>query len=151
MKDSPARRLSIGSAYTAKPLEVVGEALRRRLLIVDDEAAVRSVLRRYLARRGWEVMEAANAEQALVLIDDAAMKFDAVIVDLHMPGGLEGAALCQRIAAARPELLSRMIVATGDAPSARTALAREQLACPVLPKPFELAELERALSDVLTS
>jgi two-component system cell cycle sensor histidine kinase/response regulator CckA len=150
MKDSPARRLSIGHASAAKPLEVIAGARRHRLLVVDDEQAVRSVLRRYLDRRGWEVLEAESGEQALALIDDAATRIDAVIVDVHMPG-LAGTALCQRIAAARPALLSRMIVATGDAPAATAALAREQLICPVLPKPFELSELEQALAKLLRS
>jgi hypothetical protein len=42
-----------------------------------------------------------------------------------------------------------MIVATGDHIAASEALAREQLGCPVLAKPFELAELEQALADAL--
>jgi two-component system NtrC family sensor kinase len=148
MKDSPARRLTTTHTTTARPLAVVDGARRRHVLIVDDEQAVRSVLRRYLERRGWTVMDVANAELALTLIDDPGNRVDAVIVDLHMPG-LEGPGLCQRIAAARPALSSRMIVATGDTHTALLALADERLGCPVLAKPFELAELDRALENVL--
>jgi CheY-like chemotaxis protein len=149
MKDSHARRHDITPAAAPKPLEVIDGGRRRRVLVVDDEQAVRSVLRRYLERRGWEVLEAGDAVEALRLIDDAGTRVDAAIVDLHMPG-LEGAGLCLRIAAARPDLSERMIVASGDAPAARLALTQEKLACPVLAKPFELGELERALAEMLT-
>jgi two-component system cell cycle sensor histidine kinase/response regulator CckA len=115
---------------------------------VDDEQAVRSVLRRYLNRRGWGVVEAADAEQALALIAGGTVAIDAVIVDLHMPG-LGGASLCQRIATTQPALSARMILASGDAEAASEALKEQKLICPVLAKPFELTELERALGNML--
>lgn len=120
------------------------------LLIVDDEPAVRLVMRRYLGRHGWHVAEAGNAEQAMSVLGDAQNRIEAVIVDMHLPG-LSGTALCGRIAIAHPALSTRMIVASGDALAATAALEQEQLSCRVLAKPFELGELNRALSAVLES
>ena len=148
MRDSQALRLSVNAVARSSSLEVVAEESPRQVLIVDDEQAVRSVLRRYLSRRGWGVVEAANAEQALALIAEGTVVIDAVIVDLHMPG-LGGAGLCQRIATVRPALSSRMILASGDAEAASEALKEKKMVCPVLAKPFELDELERALGNML--
>lgn len=148
MKDSPAHHVPASSA-AARPIQVVDPARRKHVLLVDDEAAVRSVLRRFLERRGWVVIEAPNAELALELIDNPANSVDAAVVDMHLPG-LAGAALCQRISAARPALATKMVVASGDARTASAALAREQVTCPVLAKPFELVELERVLGDLLS-
>jgi two-component system cell cycle sensor histidine kinase/response regulator CckA len=148
-KDSHARDPNDAARTTSpKPLGPVGGARRGTLLVVDDEDSVRTVLRRYLDRHGWQVLEAANGEQALRLIEDAAVKVDAVIVDLNMPG-MQGAGLCRRIAEARPALASRMIVASGDPRAAVAALALEEIACPVLAKPFELKELDRKLDAAL--
>jgi DNA-binding response OmpR family regulator len=119
----------------------------RHILLVDDEPAVRLVLRRYLGRRGWTVAEAGNAEQAMCALEDAEHPVDAVIVDLNLPG-ISGSALCRRISTMRPALASRLIIASGDAREASAALARERLSCPVLAKPFELQELDRALTNV---
>jgi CheY-like chemotaxis protein len=120
----------------------------RRVLIVDDEISVRYVIRRYLGRRGWMVVEAGDAGEAMVALEDAAHPVDAVIVDLNLPG-LSGSALCRRISTTRPALASRLILASGDAVAARDEAQREGLACRVLAKPFELVELDLALSDIV--
>lgn len=112
----------------------------RHMLVVDDEASVRLVLRRLLGRHGWTVAEAASGEEALSMLDDDARCIDAAIVDLHLPG-LSGTALCQRIVGRRPELAGRLVIASGDAVLATAAL-RQLDGCRALGKPFELAELD---------
>ena len=120
------------------------------MLVVDDEPAVRHVLRRYLDRRGWQVSEATTAAQALVMLVACTTSFDAVIVDLNLPD-LPGSTLCRRIIALCPLLASRLIVASGDACGASEQLALESLSCPVLAKPFELAALDDALAALLVT
>lgn len=119
-------------------------------LVVDDEESVRCVLRRYLERRGWVVLEASNANEALELIADEAEVIDAIVVDLHMPG-LSGSALCRRISALRPALASRIVMASGDALAAVEELARESFHCRVLSKPFDLNEFVRVLDEVVAA
>jgi two-component system cell cycle sensor histidine kinase/response regulator CckA len=122
----------------------------RRVLLVDDEDTVRNVLRRYLELRGWSVLEATTAEEALVLLETEAESVGVVVVDFHLPG-LSGGALCRRIATEYPMLASRMLMASGDALEAVSALAREAFHCPVLTKPFDLLDFVHALDEMATT
>ena len=122
----------------------------RFALVVDDELAVRYVLRRFLERCGWQVLDAENAAGAMLLVADVSRRIDVVVVDLHLPDD-SGSTLCSRISALRPWLASRILVASGDAFEAGRALARESLCCPVLAKPFHLMELERALNGLVAA
>jgi DNA-binding response OmpR family regulator len=55
-----------------------------RILIVDDEAAIRMTLERLLQRRGYAVMAAASGEEAVTLLDRHT--FDLLLLDLKLPG-----------------------------------------------------------------
>ncbi len=57
-----------------------------RVLITDDEALNRRLLRRYLERAGMEVIEAVDGVQALQILADTDSNLDVVILDLLMPG-----------------------------------------------------------------
>ena len=118
----------------------------RTALVVDDEQVVRLVLRRFLSRMGWNVLEAETAEQALTLLSCSAMP-DLVISDLNLPG-MSGAALCLRIAEQHPALASRLVLTSGDIASASRELQRAALECPILAKPFSLADLARVVDSV---
>jgi two-component system response regulator MprA len=65
-----------------------------RILVVDDDRAVREALRRALTLGGYEVQAAEHGEQALELVAQAVP--DAVVLDLGLPG-LDGLEVCQRI------------------------------------------------------
>ena len=118
----------------------------RTALVVDDENVVRLVLRRYLGRVGWTVIEAETAERALELLATGAAP-DLVFCDLNLPG-LSGAALCRRIAELHPTLAARLVVTSGDTTSAAAELQRVAIDHPVLGKPFALAELQRVIDTV---
>jgi two-component system cell cycle sensor histidine kinase/response regulator CckA len=120
----------------------------RTALVVDDESVVRSVMRRFLQRAGWAVLEAETAEQALEVLGGCETQLDLVLCDLNLPG-LSGSALCGRITALRPELASRLVLTSGDPLAAAAELARESLLCPVLSKPFSLTDLERVVDGAL--
>jgi DNA-binding NtrC family response regulator len=74
-----------------------------KLLIVDDEAALLSLLQRYLTRLGYEVESAANAEDALALFASDPARYDCVLTDLKLPG-MGGEELIERIRELRPGL-----------------------------------------------
>jgi CheY-like chemotaxis protein len=118
----------------------------RTALVVDDEQVVRLVLRRYLGRVGWRVVEAEPAERALELLAGGAAP-DIVVCDRTLPG-LSGAELCQRIAELHPALATRLVVTSGDAASAAAELEAASLDRPVLGKPFALAELQHLVDTV---
>ena len=119
---------------------------QRRALIVDDEAPVRSPLRRFLERRGWQVVEAEDGEQGLrILRGHEFPDFDLILSDLKMPG-MSGIDLHNRLLEERPELLQRIVFITGDVVSAEVAEFLKRTARPVLEKPFELTELEEVVA-----
>ena len=123
--------------------------LARTAVVVDDEQVVRMVLHRFLDRRGWSVVEAGSAEQALVAITGAGEPPDLVLCDLHLPG-LSGSALFRRVVELHPALAGRLVLTSGDPLAAAHELESEGLRCPVLGKPFSLADLD-ALLDTLVA
>ena len=76
---------------------------RRTVLIVEDEAAIRSLTSRILRRQGYEVLEAVDGADALRVAAAHAGSIDVLLTDLIMPG-MGGAALAGRIGGARPRL-----------------------------------------------
>lgn len=121
---------------------------RRRVLLIDDEPVIRFALRRFFERQGWTVDEAEEGRAALaLLLDDRpdAPRYDVVISDLRMPG-VSGIDLYGQLERERPALLHRLILLTGDSVSSDAAAFVRRSACPVLNKPFELADL-RAIVD----
>ena len=125
----------------------------RRVLVIDDEGAVRGVLRRWLRRRGWEVTEAPDGACALEQLrpapgDTPPSDFDVIICDLRMPA-LSGPELHAWALAHRPELAPRLVFASGDTQEGTVAAFLQRSGCPVLEKPFEFSRLEAVLLSVL--
>ncbi len=73
------------------------------VLVVDDEATLLSLLQRYLARLGYEVESAGNAEDALALFEKDPTRFACVLTDLKLPG-MGGEELVERMRELRPGL-----------------------------------------------
>lgn len=115
-------------------------AASSHVLLIDDEATIRAAMRRFFARRGWQVEEAEDGQAALELLLASDREFDVVISDLRMPG-LSGIELHDRLMELRPELLDRLVFSTGDVASRDAADFLERCRRPVLQKPFELSEL----------
>lgn len=135
--DYPVRPERAERPMTREPERVL------RLLIVDDEAAVRSSLARYLKRRGHHVETAAEGGEALAHIEAAdrdGVTYDMVLADLRMPG-LGGDQLLARLRERGGGWERKLIFITGDAVSTDTARILSTAGVPVLLKPFELDEV----------
>jgi signal transduction histidine kinase len=128
------------AAASAPP--AVGSLAGVRVLIVEDEEAVRRPMVRYLTRRGAVVDEAADGVEGLARL--RAQPANVILADLRMPrmGGVE---LYAQLEEERPELAARVLFLSGDvsqlAAPGNTPVPRER----VLVKPVELAELERRI------
>lgn len=120
---------------------------RNVALIIDDEPTIRSALRRYFARRGWQVEEAADGASGLKRLDEMADRIGIVLSDLRMPG-FSGIELHDELALSQPALLRRFVFSTGDVASAEAANFVQRTSCPVLQKPFELRMLDEIIAIV---
>lgn len=118
-----------------------------RILIVDDDDALRAVLREMLEWAAFDVGEAPDGERALEQIGSAA--FDLVVCDIFMPIR-EGIETIRRIRALRPEL--RILAVSGGGTRGRLEylqIARQLGADRVLAKPFGHAELLEVVAELL--
>jgi PAS domain S-box-containing protein len=146
---SAPRQAPDHSQVAAPPLPM-GPQATRRVLVVDDEGPIRVAIRRFLERRGWIVEEARDGLEALGLLGldqggrHRADFYDAIITDLKMPG-LSGIELHDRLAAASPESVARLVMITGDTASPDAAAFLSRLRQPLVQKPFDM----RALADLL--
>ncbi|RLB54393.1 MAG: sigma-54-dependent Fis family transcriptional regulator [Deltaproteobacteria bacterium] len=114
--------------------------MSRRILVVDDDASMRSLLVDDLKDAAWDVRAASSSEEAIGEVD--AHVFDAVVTDLNMPG-MNGIELCRRIGELEPGL--PVIVVTGFG-SLETAIAAIRAgAYDFITKPFEVEALVMVL------
>lgn len=126
------------------------DGVSRCVLLVDDEATLRSALRRYFMRRGWRVMEAEDGEQARAMLldgDEIGGGFDAVISDMRMPR-LTGMALHDLVSQIDASLGRRFIFSSGDTGDDEAVEFLARTHCPVISKPFELASLLAAVERI---
>ncbi len=112
--------------------------IRPRILIVDDDAEIRDVLRESLAREGYEIVEAANAVAALAAVKER--RPHVVLLDLMMPGSIPGQDIIAAISRDVPVIV---ITAVTDVDLARRTL--QEGAFDFVTKPFDL----RRVADVV--
>lgn len=117
-----------------------------RVLIIDDEHAIRRGLSRFFSRAGWAVVEAENADGALARLDQATEPFDVVISDARMPG-LPLGEFHAALEARHPEVLKRLVLCSGDLQSPDVAGLIARTDCAVLQKPFEFQALESIIQQ----
>ena len=120
------------------------KGLRGRVLVIDDDPGVLSVLRRTLSKT-HEVVTSGGAEDALGRLREQPA-FDVIVCDLVMPR-MDGIALYRRVLRDSPELASRIIFLTGVA-RAETQLFSD-VPNMVLQKPPDMSELLRAIEQHL--
>lgn len=113
-----------------------------RLLVVDDEPELASLMRETLEVAGYEVATAEDGAVALALLMEA--RFDAIVSDLRMPE-VDGAELWRAVQALQPALAARMLFVTGDILSPAAADFLKECGCPALEKPFQPDDLLAAV------
>lgn len=143
----------IANMHVTAAVPVTAAAPERAVLLVDDEATLRSALRRFFVRRGWRVTEAENGEQARHMLLDVTPHgggFDAIITDMRMPM-LSGMELHALVSDADATLGRRFIFSSGDTGDAEAMAYLAQVGCPVVAKPFELRTLLTLVEHVADS
>ena len=123
------------------------QQLSGRILIVDDESAVRELEREVLTRSGAEVVVLSSGDEALARLE--LETFDAVVLDASLPGRWSGANIYRWIASNRPAAARNIILATSDITEAGIRTLIETQRVPCLSKPFQDHELVRILQTVM--
>lgn len=103
------------------------------VLVVEDEVFVRLVISEYLRSCGYKVIEAANADEALIVLQHPEIAVDVVFSDIEMPGSIGGFELAKWLREHRPDV---DVILAGNVPRAAEA-ASELCESGPLPKPYE--------------
>jgi len=117
------------------------QARGRRILLVDDDPLIRESFRALLELSGHTVEEVDCGEVALAWLESGG-EADGVVLDLNMPG-LGGEGTLHRLRAGWPEL--PVLLATGRPDQTALDLVAAYAKVALLPKPFSLRELRRAM------
>ena len=116
-----------------------------RILIAEDEEALRGFVRRALADVGHDVAVAADGAEALDVLTRAG-RFDLLLADIKMPV-MDGIALALAAARDHPDLV--ILLMTGYADQRERAHGLDALIHDVITKPFTLAEIRVAVASAL--
>ena len=115
-----------------------------KILILDDDARIRDLLRRYLAQEGFDVILAEDSKALnRIMLRDAV---DLIVLDLMMPGE-DGLSICRRLRAANDRTPIIMLTAKGE--DVDRIVGLEVGADDYLPKPFNPRELLARIHAVL--
>lgn len=115
-----------------------------KILVVDDDMRLRSLLERYLLEQGYIVRSAANAEQMDRLLERE--NFHLLVLDLMLPGE-DGLSICRRLRQTENEIPIVMLTAKGD--EVDRIIGLELGADDYLPKPFNPRELLARIKAIL--
>ena len=123
--------------------EIVADASTRQVvLIVEDEALVRMTAVDMIEEAGFEILEASNGDEAILLLE-ARRDITVLFTDIEMPGSMDGLRLAQAVRGRWPPIKiiatsGRCVVRDCDLPSGGL----------FLPKPYSSTQISSALRDL---
>jgi DNA-binding response OmpR family regulator len=122
--------------------------VKPRILVVDDEPALRRTLERALGAMGYDVVSVGDPLLVYELLD--ASDYDLVILDIHLPQ-LSGDTLAIALLRRLPRLADRLLLMTGDPWALRADWPEELRRCTLLVKPFTLDGLAATVRGALAA
>jgi PAS domain S-box-containing protein len=123
-----------------------------RILVMDDDEMLREVVGKMLKTFGYDPEFARDGAEAIKMYDksnEAEKPYDAVILDLTVPGGMGGKEAIQKLLVIDPE--AKIIVSSGYSDDRILSNFQEYGLKGVIPKPFELGALSKVLHEVLNA
>lgn len=124
-------------------IDVARAQHRIRILVVEDEIIIRTLISEVLREEGYEVIEAFNGDEAVNILN-AGIRFDLVFTDVRMPGSLDGLGLLGWLRQRFPAI---PIVLTSGHLEPRLAIAAG--AANFLPKPYQIARVVDLIANEL--
>lgn len=127
--------------------EPAGDELRTgRVLFIEDEPALCTLVEDYLARLGHDIVVVPTGEEGLAeALDDT---FDVIICDMRLPD-ISGEEVCTKLLESMPDAKRRIVIATGDILSPETQAFFDRTGLPHIHKPFRLDELADVVGRLL--
>ena len=116
-----------------------------KILVVDDNAAMRTVAKRALEKNGFTVLIAVDAKEALNILEDHADTIHMIFTDVHMPG-MSGIDLIQEVARKYPDI--KRVLVSGDNNS-HLQDNSIQIEYYVIDKPYTISNLINRVRDIL--
>jgi PAS domain S-box-containing protein len=130
----------------AEPAAAAPAQQRGTVLVVDDEANVRLLVREVLADMGYATLEAEDGQTGLVILQSKT-PVDLLISDVGLPGGMNGRQLADAARAVRPML--KVLFITGYAENAVVGNGHLEPGMQVLTKPFDLDALAARVAELV--
>ena len=118
----------------------MAEQVSMTVLVIDDDAHIRSSIGKFLIARGHTVIEAANGEKGVAVVESQAV--DIVITDVKMPN-MDGFEVLRRVRSVAPE--TEVIVITGVKEAENAFRALREGAFDFFNKPFKVEDLNAAI------
>lgn len=137
--------LGLSKAFDAAPMPA------SRILVLEDDPLVRSLITRNLTGQGFEVAESAEGSETVRLYQEAMTEgrpFDLVVLDLSIPNGMGGVRTMEKLRAIDPNVLA--IVSSGYSDDPVMAKPAAYGFAAVLPKPYEPIDLLKLVKNVLS-
>jgi CheY-like chemotaxis protein len=128
-------------APVSAPSPLTAPTEKRRILIVDDEAALAELVRAWAMAQGHKVVMANSADDALALL--AVKSFDVLLTDILMPGQMDGIGLASMVSGLYPAM--KILLMSGY--SKATAMNRADIPWPLLVKPFCKEDFHAAIEE----
>lgn len=119
-----------------------------RILVVDDEPALRRTLERALRSHSYEVVSVADPHSAYQILGES--NFDLILLDLRLPQ-MAGDTFFLAVIRRWPRMVGRVILMSGDPSPQQPEWSSELAGCPVLHKPFSLATLVNMVDRALAA
>lgn len=123
-----------------------------RILVLEDDPLVRSLIVRNLSSNGFDVTESAEGSETVRLYQESMAQgrvFDLVILDLSIPNGMGGVRTIEKLRALDPEVFA--IVSSGYSDDPVMAKPAAYGFAAVLPKPYEPADMLRLVRNILAT
>ena len=120
--------------------------MTQRVLVVEDEAPIRELIRLHLSLTGFEVTEVGDGTRALDLA--RAQRFDLIVLDVMLPG-IDGITLCRALRVEGANVQTPILMVTARDTEADTVLGLESGADDYLAKPFGMRELLARVGAIL--
>ena len=118
------------------------------ILIVEDEVLIRLVLAQYLRDCGYRVIEAAHADEALLVLRKSEIEIDVVFTDVEIPGSMDGFALAHWVRSNRPGMEVMLAGSVSRAVQAASDLCDQQNN---VPKPYDPQNVHDRIRRLLAS